>query len=153
MKKKTEKKKVKKPVAKNGGARPGAGRKPFMPTENERKKVAAMSGYGVPVDGIAAVVRDGIHVSTLYEHFSKEIAQGRAKASSKVGQTLYQKAIGGDTTALIWYTKSRMGWKETQKHEIESPEGTMTPRVIDMSKLSDAALAEIIAAASSENNE
>jgi len=44
---------------KNGGARPGAGRKPFEPTDAERKQVEALSGYGVPFEQIAALVRDG----------------------------------------------------------------------------------------------
>jgi hypothetical protein len=26
---------------------------------------------------------------------------------------LYQQAVGGNVTAQIWWTKARMGWKET----------------------------------------
>ncbi len=37
----------------NGGARAGSGRKPFLPTDAERKQVEAMSGYGVPFEQIA----------------------------------------------------------------------------------------------------
>jgi hypothetical protein len=37
----------------HGGAREGAGRKPFKPTDAERKQVEAMSGFGVPIEQIA----------------------------------------------------------------------------------------------------
>jgi hypothetical protein len=44
--------------------------------------------------------------------------QGKAKANSKIGQTLFQKATGGDTTAMIWWSKTQMGWKETKEVEV-----------------------------------
>lgn len=92
-------------------------RPPFKPTDEERKMVETMSGYGVPFAQISALIRDGIDEDTLNKHFKKELVQGKAKANSKVGQTLYQKATGGDTSAMIWWSKTQMGWKETQVQE------------------------------------
>jgi hypothetical protein len=86
-----------------------------------------MSGYGVPIEQIAALVRDGISVDTLRAHFTPELVNGKAKANAKIGQTLFQRASGGDTTAMIWWSKTQMGWKETQKVEHVSPDGSMTP--------------------------
>jgi hypothetical protein len=43
---------------------------------------------------------------------------GRAKANGKIGKTLFDKAMSGDTGSLIWWTKTQMRWAETQKHEI-----------------------------------
>lgn len=121
-KKKTEKSAIKKPTQ-NGGAREGAGRKPFEPTDAERKQVEAMSGYGLPFEQIAILVRDGIDADTLRKYFSKELLAGKAKANSGVGRTLYQKAMGGDTTAMIWWSKTQMRWAETQKHELTGADG------------------------------
>ncbi|MFZ4504541.1 MAG: hypothetical protein ACOYM1_11380 [Methylovulum sp.] len=90
----------------------------FIPTDADRKLVESMSGYGVPYDQIAALVGDGIHRETLAKHFEKELIQGKAKANSKIGQTLFQKATNGDTTAMIWWSKTQMGWKETKEVEI-----------------------------------
>lgn len=95
----------------------------FKPTDSERVQVEAMAGYGVPHDNIAAIIRDGIDSDTLKKHFKKELAQGKAKANAKVGQTLYQKATSGDTTAAIWWSKTQMGWKDTQTHEISGVDG------------------------------
>ena len=119
---KTEKSVLKKPGP-NGGAREGAGRKPFEPTENERKQVEAMSGYGLPIEQIAVLVRDGIDADTLRKHFAKELIAGKAKANSGVGRTLFQKAMGGDTSAMIWWSKTQMRWKETQQHELTGADG------------------------------
>ena len=89
----------------------------FKPTDEERKMVETMSGYGVPFAQIAALTGGGIDEDTLNKHFKRELVQGKAKANSKVGQTLYQKATGGDTSAMIWWSKTQMGWKETQVQE------------------------------------
>lgn len=93
------------------------GRKSFEPTDQERKQVEAMAGFGVPHDSIAVLVRDGIDSDTLKKHFRKELNKGKAKAFSKVGQTLFQKAVDGDTASLIFWAKTQMGFRETQKIE------------------------------------
>jgi hypothetical protein len=101
-----------------GGAQPGAGRPAFVPTDEEREYVEKLSGIGLVQEQIAALIRDGIHSDTLRDHFGKELLSGKAKANAKIGGTLYQKAINGDTGSLIWWTKTQMRWAETQKHEI-----------------------------------
>jgi len=107
----------------HGGARDNAGRPAFEPTDAERKQVEALSGYGLPIDQIAVLVRDGIHVDTLRAHFANELISGKAKANGQIGQTLFQKAMGGDTTAMIWWSKTQMRWAETQKHEVTGADG------------------------------
>jgi hypothetical protein len=120
-----EKSVVKKPDGRknNGGAREGAGREAFQPTDAERKQVEAMSGYGLPIEQIAILVRNGIDADTLRKHFATELVAGKAKANSGVGRTLFQKAMGGDTAAMIWWSKTQMRWAETQKHEHTGADG------------------------------
>ena len=106
-----------------GGARQGAGRPAFEPTAAERKQVEALSGYGLPIEQIGALVRDGIHIDTLRAHFSSELISGKSKANAQVGKTLFQKVMAGDTTAAIWWSKTQMRWAETQKHELTGADG------------------------------
>jgi hypothetical protein len=106
-----------------GGAREGAGRPAFEPTDSERKQVEALSGYGLPIEQIAVLVRDGIHIDTLRAHFATELVSGKAKANGQVGKTLFQKVMAGDTTAAIWWSKTQMRWAETQKHEVTGADG------------------------------
>jgi hypothetical protein len=119
---KTEKPPLKK-RGPNGGAREGAGRPAFEPTDAERKQVEALSGYGLPIEQIGALVRDGIHIDTLRAHFSSELVSGKSKANAQVGKTLFQKVMAGDTTAAIWWSKTQMRWAETQKHELTGADG------------------------------
>ena len=119
---KTEKSVIKK-AGPNGGAREGAGRKAFEPTAAERKQVEAMSGYGLPIEQIAVLVRDGIDTDTLRKHFAQELISGKAKANAQVGKTLFQKVMAGDTTAAIWWSKTQMRWKEVQQHELTGADG------------------------------
>jgi hypothetical protein len=150
----TRKPKIEKPVTKkedgrkkNGGARENAGRKPFEPTESERKQVEALSGYGLPIEQIAVLVRDGIDTDTLRKHFATELVSGKAKANGQVGKTLFQKVMAGDTAAAIWWSKTQMRWKEVQQHEITGKDGApIQVATIDVSKISTEALAEIMAA-------
>ena len=106
-----------------GGSQPGAGRPAFEPTAAERKQVEALSGYGLPIEQIAVLVREGIHVDTLRAHFATELISGKAKANGQVGKTLFQKDMAGDTTAAIWWSKTQMRWAETQKHELTGADG------------------------------
>jgi hypothetical protein len=146
--------KIEKPVIKkqdgrknNGGARENAGRNPFVPTDAERKQVEALSGYGLPIDHIAVLIRDGISVDTLTKYFSKELIEGKAKANGQIGKTLFQKAISGDTTAAIWWSKTQMRWKEVQAHEITGKDGApIAVATLDVSKLGTDVLAQIMAA-------
>ena len=107
----------------HGGARENSGRKAFEPTDAERKQVEAMSGYGLPIEQIAVLVRGGIDTDTLRKHFAKELLSGKAKANGQVGKTLFQKVMAGDTTAAIWWSKTQMRWAETQKHELTGADG------------------------------
>lgn len=109
------------PRANSGGARPGAGRPRFVPTDADRKQVEALSGYGLPVHQIAALIQGGVSVDILYDHFRDEMVSGKAKANSQIAQTLFQKAKAGSETALIWWTKSQMRWSE--RHEITGADG------------------------------
>lgn len=135
-----------KKISGRGGTRPGSGRKAFLPTDKERGEVEIMSGCGLPHEHIATLIRGGIDADTLKKHFKKELSVGKAKANLKIGRTLFQKAIGGDTTAMIWWSKTQMGWKEIQQVDHTSSDGTMTPVALDTSKLSTQSLKELMQA-------
>lgn len=92
-----------------------AGRKPHQPDEEQAKIVKAMAQYGVPHEDIAVTI--GMCVETMQRLYCRELAKGRAVANAKIGRRLFDKAMSGDTAALIFWAKTRMGWKETQKVE------------------------------------
>lgn len=117
----------------------------FEPTEQERKQVEALSGYGLPFDQIAVLIRDGIHLDTLRTHFASELETGKAKANAQVGKSMFQKAMAGDTTTQIWWSKCQMGWKEPPKQleHTGANGGAIAVASVDFKGLSDAELAQM----------
>jgi hypothetical protein len=90
-------------------------------TDESRRMVESTSGLGLPHEQIAILV--GIDDKTLRKYYRTELDTGKAKANGQIAKTLYSKAVGGDTTSLIWWTKTQMKWAETQKHELTGAEG------------------------------
>lgn len=91
------------------------------PTDETRRLVESSSGLGLPHESIAVLV--GIDDKTLRKYYRHELDVGKAKANGQIAKTLYQKAVAGDTTSLIWWTKSQMRWSETVKQELTGEDG------------------------------
>lgn len=91
------------------------------PTDNTRLQVETSAGLGLPHEQIAALI--GIDDKTLRKHYRTELDVGKAKASANIARSLYNKAIKGDTTAMIWWTKAQMKWSETVKQELTGADG------------------------------
>lgn len=83
---------------------------PHQPTDANRKTVDMMIAVGIPQEDVAAVI--GIDAKTLRKHYREELDTAASKANTKVAGQLFKNAMGGDTTAAIWWTKARMGWAE-----------------------------------------
>jgi len=93
-----------------------------VPSEEWRRQVETASGYGLPHEQIAVLV--GIDDKTLRKHYRKELDQGMAKANAQVVKSLFGKCTSGDdTTAMIWWTKTRLGWKDLSRVEHVGSEG------------------------------
>src|SRR3990167_5273793 len=104
---------------------PGAtdmGRRSHRPDPASRRQVEAMAGYGVPEADIACVL--DLDPKTLRKHYRSELDKGHIKATTKVAENLYRKAIGEGreaVTAAIFWLKTRAGWKETVVQELAGP--------------------------------
>jgi len=92
-----------------------------QPTEETKKLVESTSGLGLPHEQIAILV--GIDDKTLRKYYRAELDLGKAKANGQIAKTLFSKATSGDTTALIWWTKTQLKWAETQKLEHTGADG------------------------------
>ncbi|WP_431285594.1 hypothetical protein ACQW02_12660 [Humitalea sp. 24SJ18S-53] len=93
------------------------GRKPFTPTDEQRRTVRAMAGFGVPHDDIALVVR--CSPPTLRKWFRQDLDVATIEANARVAQTLFQQATTpGNIAATIFWLKARAGWREKQVVEV-----------------------------------
>lgn len=95
-----------------------------------------MAAYGIPELDIARVL--SIDAKTLRKHYRDELDTGHVKATAKVAESLYRKAIGDghqSVAAAIFWLKTRGRWRETpQRHEVS---------MYDLAKLSDDELDQV----------
>ena len=92
---------------------------PYAPTEEQRRMVKVMSGFGIPQTAIASQI--GVDAKTLRKHFPEELDRGMTEANMRVSQSLFTMATtGGSVAAAIFWMKARAGWRE--KHPEESAE-------------------------------
>ncbi len=91
------------------------------PTGQTRGQVEAMSGYGLKQEVIGIVI--GISVPTLHKYYRAELDRGDGVAQAKIGKALFDKAVKGDRTCLIFLAKVRLGFKEASEVIVTDPEG------------------------------
>lgn len=65
---------------------------------------------GISPDMIAKCI--GISIHTLMKHFPEELELGRAKIHTRIADSLIRQAMAGNTSAMIFYAKTQMGWRE-----------------------------------------
>ena len=97
------------------GKHPG-GRPKFVKDPKTAQLVELHAAMGTPLDEISKIVE--VNLKTLSRHFKKETSLGRSKATARVAARLYQKAIDGDNTCMIFWLKTRAGWRETERLEV-----------------------------------
>lgn len=101
-------------------------RRPYAPTDEQRRIVKAMAGYGVPQDDIAIVVR--CSAPTLRRYFREELDVAAIEANARVAQTLFQQAsTPGNIAATIFWLKARAGWREKRPDEATPPPAATAP--------------------------
>jgi predicted transcriptional regulator len=128
----------------------------FEPTDDQRRLVRALSGFGVTHDDIARQV--GCEPKTLRKHFRDELDRGSVEATAKVAQSLFQMATTGkNVAAAIFWMKCRGGWREkTQVEHTGLPRfvvSTGVPRAAAAEQLSDEQLERIAASGLPEDDD
>jgi hypothetical protein len=103
------------------------GRK-HTPTEETRRIVKNLAIAGFPHDKICLAVDIGTR--TLETHYKHELQAGSLLATAEIAGTLYEKAKAGDTTACIFWMKTRAGWRENVSLDHTSSDGSMSPREV-----------------------
>jgi alpha-D-ribose 1-methylphosphonate 5-triphosphate diphosphatase PhnM len=99
-----------------------AGRKPFLVDDAVCSKAEQLAAQGLTLEQIALSL--GICYKTLnvkkkaFSSLSEALKRGQAKGIAQITNKLYQKALTGDNTAMIFFLKcrDRENWSE-QKQE------------------------------------
>lgn len=102
----------------------------FKPTDEQRRSVKAMAGYGVKTTDIAICI--GVDRRTLSKYFRAELDAGQATANVNLGKSLYDLAVGrpaefnaagqkireelpADKSAAIFMGKARLGLRDNPR--------------------------------------
>lgn len=100
------------------------------PTDETRKMVEAFAGYGITQDEIAAYLK--IARKTLHKHYAAELELGVVKANAAVIRNLHFMASKGkNPAAAIFWAKTRMRWRETDRLEVTAADGKPFTAVIE----------------------
>ena len=107
----------------------------YEPTDEQRRTVRAMAGFGVPQPDIATFLR--IDPKTLRKYYRDELDQGVTEANVKVAQSLFNMATKShNVAAAMFWMKARAGWSEKQRIQVSAGD--------DVSQMSDEQLMRVI---------
>jgi hypothetical protein len=70
-----------------------------------------------------------------FPEFREAIKRGKHEADAEVAHSLYQKALAGDTTAMIFWLKCRQGWKEGSYPPRSDPKPHNCGKPIDLAAI------------------
>lgn len=79
------------------------------PTNEQRQMVECLYGCGMPLDDIARLLK--ISRKTLSARYKEELKIGKIRMDAVAIGKLFQKIRAGNTACLIFYMKTRMGWR------------------------------------------
>jgi hypothetical protein len=132
------------------------GERPMRFTDEQRRYVLTMSGFGITQADMAKVL--DIDLKTLRKHFRRELDTGPTEANVRVAQALYTNATKHmHAGAQIWWTKSRMGWKDNVTADQLGPQSVQFLHLVAMRAFSDELNAQrvvdgnVVADATSDN--
>ena len=90
-------------------------------TDEQRKHVQTLSGYGLSQDQISRMLE--IDRNTLKKHFKEELEKGKDIAYSQALNSLFSNIKKGKEASIFFYLKTQHGWKEKQEIQHTGKDG------------------------------
>lgn len=94
----------------------GKGRPVIKRSEDLAKRIRGMAAVGVPQEDIAKTTE--MSVETLVKLYGQELKTAAIEANTQVAGKLYQQCMEGNTSAMIFWLKTRARWREIQDVEV-----------------------------------
>lgn len=117
------------------------GKPPFRPTKEDRMRVELLASILTQEEIVGLVFNPAtgkpIDSKTLRRYFRYELDKGMAKVHAKVGESLIKRALDMEhpqgATCAIFIAKTRMGWSETHRVEVDGKAGVLVaPGVVSV---------------------
>jgi len=81
----------------------------------DEKQLEDLASINCTIEEIAAVSK--VSHETIYSRFSEIVKNGRLRGNQSIKSKLFEKAMGGDTSALIWISKNQCGYRDKPPEE------------------------------------
>jgi hypothetical protein len=91
----------------------------FEVTEQNRKTVRALAGFGLTHEQVARMI--GLRSpKTLRKYFRTELGMGSLEANAQVARTLFRMATSGENpAATMFWLKTRAKWRERSADDVQ----------------------------------
>lgn len=87
----------------------------YYPSDEHRKQATEMARVGISNKQIAPVLN--ISEDTLEKYYAQDMRKARTSATAMVAGKLFQKAMEGDNTCMIFWLKTQAQWQEVMRIE------------------------------------
>jgi len=99
------------------------------PTNEQKKQVQTLAGYGLNQEQIARVL--DMCRQTLAKHCAQELERGKDLAFAQATTALFNNIKKGKEASVFFYLKTQHGWREKQHIEHTGADGApLTPELI-----------------------
>lgn len=99
-------------------------------TPETKQQVERLKACGLSHSQIGYIL-GGLTDKTVEKHYKEELQHGKAKVDAFVTGKLLKKIQAEDTACIIFYLKTRMNWRETDRLELTGAEGEAIKILVD----------------------
>lgn len=101
-----------------------------QPTEEQRRQVETLSGYGLTQEQIARMLK--LSLPTLRKWCHHEMKSGKDKAYTQAVNSLFSNIKKGKEASIFFYLKTQHCWRETNRTELTGANGTPLTAVMEI---------------------
>lgn len=84
--------------------------KPHVVTDENKKTVSKLAGYGISQADIGYIL--GVSEDTIHRHYKDDFALGIINANAMVANRAFQRCMEGSDSLIKYWLGARAGWKE-----------------------------------------
>ncbi len=101
-------------------------------TDEQRKQVQTLSGYGLSQEQIARML--GVHKQTMVKQCKIELARGKDLAYSQAVNGLFTNIKKGKEASIFFYLKTQHGWREKEPQQDVTQDKKVTKIILEVAE-------------------
>lgn len=109
---------------------------PYKSTDEARAKVTSLRSFGITHEDIAKHLQ--ISADTLTRYYRRELDIATVDANEVIARSLYNNAKSGDTTAQIFWLKTRGRWRTEDSAKLSESNDELAKEVRELRAKLDA---------------